>query len=123
MKFYPLKESEENQESLAAEYGEAREIGVVRLGEAHLYFKKGRKVYYISYSGIRRAFRRVMLVPAKLCCGKGDLQVEHLVICSETEELAQIGLPGTRAAKGLMEELKKRIPDADFTAKPAKERE
>ena len=40
-----------------------------------------------------------------------------------TEELAQIGLPGTRAAKGLMEELKKRIPDADFTAKPAKERE
>ncbi|MCI8275300.1 MAG: hypothetical protein HFI66_06765 [Lachnospiraceae bacterium] len=119
MKFYPLKEAEKNQEVLAAEYREAREIGVVKLGDTHLYFKKGRKIYYIPYLCIRRAFRRVMLVPAKLCCGKGELQVENLVICSETEELAQIGLPGTRAAKGMMEELKKRIPDADFTAKPA----
>ena len=42
MKFYPLKEAEKNQEVLAAEYREAREIGVVKLGDTHLYFKKGR---------------------------------------------------------------------------------
>ena len=123
MKFCPLTEEEPEKEALAADYKEAKEIGVVRLGGAHLYFRRARKVYYIPYSRICRAFRRVMLVPAKLCCGKGELQVENLVICSARGELAQIGLPGTRAAKGLMDELKKRIPDADFTAQSAAKKE
>lgn len=122
MKFYPLT-VEKDTGGLAADYKSAREIGVVRLGEEHLYFRRARKVYYIPYSEIRRAFRRVMLVPAKMCCGKGELHVESLVVCSEEKELAQIQLPGTRAARGLMEELKKRIPDADFTAKPAEKKE
>ncbi|MCI8466004.1 MAG: hypothetical protein HFI63_09155 [Lachnospiraceae bacterium] len=123
MKFYPLAQAEGNQEELALDYKVAKEIGVVRLGETYLYFRKGWKVYYIPYPCIRRVFRRVMLVPAKLCCGRGDLQVEHLVVCSDSKELAQIGLPGTRAAKGLMEELKSKIPDADFTAPPATKKE
>jgi hypothetical protein len=53
-------------------------------------------------------------VPAKLCCGKGDLEVENLVICGDKGELAQIQLPGTRAAKVLMEELENLIPEAEF---------
>lgn len=123
MKFCPLTNEEPDKEALAADYKTATEIGVVRLGRVHLYFRRARKVYYIPYSQIRRAFRRVMLVPAKLCCGRGELQVENLVICSDQGELAQIGLPGTRAAKGLMEELKKRIPDGDFTAQSAAKKE
>ena len=55
-----------------------------------------------------------MLVPAKLCCGKGELAVENLIICDEARELASVSLPGTRAAKALMEELQQRIPDAEF---------
>jgi hypothetical protein len=117
MKFYPLEDAQPQTEAqeLESEYTIAREIGNLRLGELRLYFRKGRKVYYIPYANIRRCFRRVMLVPAKLCCGKGDLQVENLVICGETGELAQIQLPGTRAAKLLMEDLEKRIPEAEFS--------
>jgi hypothetical protein len=116
MKFYPLEENQPQAEAkqLESEYTAAREIGKIRLGEQRLYFRSGRKVYYIPYANVRRCFRRVMLVPAKLCCGKGDLEVENLVLCGDSGELAQIQLPGTRAAKILMEELKILIPEAEF---------
>lgn len=115
MKFYPLTEPAQKEEYISSEYRSAREIGVVRLGEGYLYFRKSRKIYYIPYQDIRRCFRRVMAVPMKMCCGKGNFEIENLVICGDEGELAQVQLPGTRAAKILMEELKSRIPDASFT--------
>lgn len=123
VKFYEITTLTQSQEELLSEYKSAREIGVVRLGETYLFFRKGRRAYYIPYADIRRCFRRVMLVPAKMCCGKGDLPVEHLVIYGDAGELAQVQLPGTRAAKGLIEELKIRIPHAEFTCPPAKTEE
>lgn len=123
MKFHHITTAAENQEELSAEYSSAREIGVLRLGEHYLFFRKARKKYYIPYSDIRRCFRRVMLVPAKLCCGKGDFPVEHLVIYGDAGELAQIQLPGTRAAKGAMEELKQRLSGVEFTCPPAEKEE
>lgn len=116
MKFYAMTEQTTDQTELVSEYKGAREIGVLRLGENILFFRKMRKVYYIPYSVITRCFRRVLLVPAKMCCGKGDLPVEYLVVCTEQGELAQIQLPGTRAAKIMMEDLKTRIPHASFEA-------
>ena len=112
MKFYPLKTAEENTDSLQAEYKCAREIGKLRLGTARLYFRSARKVYYIPYTEIHRYFRRVMLVPAKLCCGKGDFAIEHLVICDTDSELAQIQLPGSRAVTVLMEQMSRLAPNA-----------
>lgn len=112
MKFYPLKTTEENTNSLQAEYKCAREIGKLRLGTARLYFRSARKIYYIPYTEIYRYFRRVMLVPAKLCCGKGDFAVEHLVICDADTELAQIQLPGSRAVMVLMEQMSRLAPNA-----------
>ncbi len=115
MKFYAVTASAPDGAAVQEEYKNAREIGVVRIGGNHFFFRKGRKVYYIPYSDIRRCFRRVMLVPAKMCCGKGDLAVENLVIYGDEGELAQIQLPGTRAAKELVEILKGKMPDAEFT--------
>lgn len=112
MKFYPLKAVESNMESLQTEYKSAREIGKLRLGTERLYFRSARRVFYIPYTDIHRYFRRVMLVPAKLCCGKGDLAVEHLVICDTDSELAQIQLPGSHAAKVLMERMSELAPGA-----------
>ena len=112
MKFYPLKVVEANVESLQAEYKSAREVGKLRLGTERLYFRSARKIFYIPYTDIYRYFRRVMLVPAKLCCGKGDFAVEHLVICDTDNELAQIQLPGSRAAKVLMDQMSELAPDA-----------
>ena len=112
MKFYSLSSTEENADNLQAEYRTAQEIGKLRLGTNKLYFRSARKIFYIPYKEIHRYFRRVMLVPAKLCCGKGDFAIEHLVICNADRELAQIQLPGSRAAKVLMERLGSMAPDA-----------
>ena len=119
MNFLPLVPGEDNREELRSEYRTAREIGRVRLGGQRMYLRSGFKTYYIPYRAIRRCFRRVQLIPAKMCCGRGDLEVENLVVCGEGDaELMQVQLPGTRAAKLLMEELKARVPGAAF-GKPA----
>ncbi len=76
--------------------------------------------YYIPYRDVRRCFRRVELIPAKMCCGKGSFELENLVVCGEAGELIQVQLPGTKAAKLLMEELQERIPEAEF-GKPSAE--
>lgn len=112
MKFEPLTRPAEDGALLREEHRQAREIGNLRLGQENLYFRAGLKVYYIPYGDIRRYFRRVMRVPAKLCCGKGDFEIEHLVICGESGELAQIQLPGAKAAKIVMECMAELAPDA-----------
>lgn len=115
MKFYNLEQGQTaEKQDMEQDYKEGREIGIIRLGKEHLYFRRLRKVYYIPYADIRRCFRRVMLVPARLCCGRGNLEVENLVICTDNGEVAQIQLPGAKAGKVLLEELKKRLPDAEF---------
>ncbi len=112
MKYRALKSKEENTAVLQTEYKSAQEIGRLRLGEGHLFFRSARQIFYIPYTEIYRYFRRVMLIPAKLCCGRGDLAVEHLVVCDADGELAQIQLPGSHAAKVLMERLSALAPDA-----------
>lgn len=120
MRFYPLTESSapEDASALASEYRAAREIGRVRLGELRLYFRAGLKTYYIPYRDVRRCFRRVQLIPAKMGRGRGEFQLENLVICGDKGELAQVQLPGEQVGKALLDELQKRIPEAEF-GKPA----
>ena len=112
MKFYPLT-NELAAEVVAAGYKEGREIGKVRLGSKCLYFRDKLKVYYIPYEDMTRVFRRVLLIPAKMCCGKGDFEVENIVICTAEGEKAQIQLPGERAGKILLEELTRLAPHAE----------
>ena len=117
MKFYPLDEtvSQVDETELNKEYRTAREIGKVKMGELRLFVKSGLKTYYIPYHCIHRMFRRVLAVPAKLCCGKGDFEIENLVVCgADDKELVQVQLPGKKAAQILMEELKQKVPEAEF---------
>ncbi len=111
MKFNKLVSNEFDSDCLKEEYKAAKEIGVISLSDSHLFFRKGLKKYYISYSLIEYAFRRVFMVPAKMCCGKGELPMENLVIVSGGAEVASIGLPGTKAAKALIEEINLRAPE------------
>ena len=115
MKFYPLKTPASEEAALVPEYKAGREIGVIHLGTEHLFFRKLMKVYYISYAEIRQCFRRVQLIPTKCCCGKGDFQIENLVVSDGEKELAMIQLPGTRAAEILMEEMKTYAPHAKLS--------
>ncbi len=113
MKFYPLTVPSETD--LTGEYRAAHEVGLIRVGERTLFFKKGLRVYYIPYGDVGRLFRRVVSVPARLCCGKGELKLEHLVICGRDDrELAQVQLPDAKAARLLMDELRTVVPHAEF---------
>ncbi len=114
MKFRPLLAAPSPTDRLDEDYRTGHPIGVLRLGERALFFRRMAKVWYIPYADVTRCFRRVQLVPARLCCGKGDLQVENLVICHDGEEIAMVQLPGTRAAEALMQELREKIPGARF---------
>ncbi len=114
MKFSPLTSPTEDAAALQSEYKASREIGNIRLGELHLFCRVRSTRYYIPYRDVRRCFRRVQLIPAKMCCGKGDFELENLVVCGDVGELIQVQLPGTKAAKVLLEELRERIPEAEF---------
>ena len=102
----------------AAERRAGHQIGVISLGAEHLFFRKGLTAYVLPYGDISRYFRRVLAVPARIGrCAGGELRIEHLVLCAadaqgaETE-LAQIQLPGERAAKAMMKELGRLAPNA-----------
>ncbi len=110
MRFMAL--ASEQTAPFQAEYAAARALGNLRLGEQRLYFRAGLKVWYLPYRDIRRYFRRVVEVPAKLCCGRGNFAAEYLVLYGDAGELAQIALPGTRAARAAMEALAALCPDA-----------
>ena len=115
MKYHPLATEITDTEALAAEYKAAREIGKVRMGTDRLFCRVGRKIYYIPYADVRRYFRRVQEVNVKMCCCGGELAIENLVICGENDaELLQVQLPGTKAAKILIDELKEKMPDAVY---------
>lgn len=116
MKFHSLTSSNVEKSILEAEYKNGREIGIVKLGETCLLFRRKLKIYYIPYTEISRCFRRVMTVPATLCCGKGNFVMENLVIYVKDQEVAQIQIPGTKAAKILMDELKVRVPNGNFSS-------
>ncbi|MBQ9492467.1 MAG: hypothetical protein IJR54_01865 [Oscillibacter sp.] len=102
-----------------AEYRAGRRVGVLSLGARNLFFRKGWTVYVLPYARLSRYFRRVLSVPARIgCCAGGELRIEHLVLCHTSaadrveQELAQIQLPGERAAKAVMRELARLAPDA-----------
>ena len=109
MKFYPVTTVAADA-ALKSDFDAGRAIGNVQLGNTYLFFKEKRKLYYIPYSDMTRVFRRVMMVQTKMCCGKGNLEVENLVVCAESGEVAQIQLPGERAGKVLLEEIAKLAP-------------
>lgn len=119
MRFYPLTDEQADGSALAEEFRGGRQIGVVSVGESHLFFRVRLKTYYIGFGEITRCYRRVLMVPARMCCGRGNLNIENLVIESGAGELAQIQLPGERAGVELIRLLKQKMPGADFRC-PAK---
>jgi len=116
MKFYPVTDTNTDEAALAADYKTAHAIGAMRIGQSAVFFRSGLKTFYLPFSCVTRCFRRVMLVPARMCCGRGNLAVENVVLCEGDRELAQIQLPGEKAGKAALEELKTKIPGAVFTA-------
>lgn len=120
MKLHAITPSNLPEDLLLEDYKRSREIGVIRIGEDVLFFRSHLKVYYVPYGDITRFYRRVLMVPARLCCGRGSIDVENLILEGREGELAQIQLPGTRAARELMEVLKAKMPGISCVC-PSKE--
>lgn len=121
MRFTPLVPSEVPSDVLTKEYKnkEDKEVANVKLSTNYLFFKAGFRTYFIAYEDICRFFRRVVMVAAKIGCCSGEMPVDYVILCDRDDrELAQIQMPGERAAKGLIDELKVRLPHAKF-GKPA----
>ena len=120
MKLYPLLgqagQESPSPEVLSEEYKASREIGIIRVGEDHLFFRVRLKVCFIPYTAVRRCYRRVLQFPVRMCCGRGEMSAENLVLWTDEGEVAQIPVPSTRAAKELMRILPSKIPGAVFTA-------
>ena len=110
MRFYPLAGGDAPGAGLREEYENARDIGGVRFGAERLYLRKGLKIGHILYADIRRCYRRVLVVPMRMCCGKGDMEMENLVVEGSEGELAEVRLPDGRAARAVMQELGKKLP-------------
>jgi len=113
-KWIPLASAAPEGEDLAAEYAAGSETGVLRLGERRLFFRKGRKIYYVAYTELSRCFRRVMVMKSGLLRGR-EVYLENLVLCGAEGELAVIHLPGAQAAEKVLAALKKLAPHALFT--------
>ena len=115
MKFIALQESNPAPEKsvLAREYDDAVDFTPARIGEERLFFRSGRRVYYIALGDVTRCFRRVELVNARMgCCNQG-LPMESVVVCgADEQELAQIRLATERMGKALLAALKKACPNA-----------
>ncbi len=108
--------SKTSDKGLSEEYKAAHSYGVAAIGSDHFFVKKGFSVYYISYSDSERIFRRVRKVNAMMCCENGELEIEYIVVSANGEELIEVQLPGSKAARMMMEELKGVMPEDKLKA-------
>ena len=116
MKFYSVQQILNSDKSLEQEFKAAEPTGTMRIGTKHLFFRVGLKHYAIPFTEITGCFRRVRAVETRLCCGRGTMEMESIVVRTEEGEAAEISVPGRKAAVKLMEQLKQALPDADFAA-------
>ena len=107
---------QEGNKILEDDYKTARELGVLRIGEDGVFFRSGFTKYYAPYQALNHVFRRIVAVPAKLCCGNGNFELEYIVLADGDTELAQIQMPGPKASEEALRLLHDKLPDADFTA-------
>ena len=121
MSYYSLTSGKINKEqgsALSAEFSDGHTIGPVTVSQNNLFIKKGLRRYFIAYSEADRIFRRVRRLHANICCGDGDIEVEYLVISVNGNEIMEITLPGKKAARMLMDEIRQTAPDLDTAAPP-----
>ena len=117
MKFVNLRDNGKlASEQFADEYKNGRGFGSVTIGSDHLFIKKGLKAYCIAYNDADRIFRRVRRVNAQMCCDNGELELEYLVVSADGRELIEVELPGKKAARMLMDELKGTVEGVVFCA-------
>lgn len=97
-------------------YDEANTYGKVKLGGDWIFWKEGLRQCALQLTGVQRAYRRVEEVPAKLCCGRTNFDVQSLVlVLSDGNELSlKIGEGTQREAEALFAALKQAHPELEY---------
>jgi len=111
MKYISINNIESENELLNNDFKNSNKYVNVRLGETFLFIKNGFKTFYISYETMKYVFRRVKVVNM----GKREIHVDYLVIADKRKEFAEIKLAGHNIAVEIMEQLKNKAPNANFT--------
>lgn len=111
MKFNSFFDEEFKNDLLKAEFESGEKLGVVCLGESHLFFRKGLKNFFISYEKFSRAFRRVYMIPR----GKKQIAIENIVFCVGNEEVYSLSMAGKESAVILLEKIKAKAPQIETT--------
>ena len=116
LKLYPVIKSDGKADpaALQAEYAAAEDYTPARIGTEHFFFRAGLRTYYLPLRSVRRVFRRVEIVNARMaCCGNG-LPMESIVLCGEGDaELVQVRMETERLSKALLAALEKACPEAE----------
>lgn len=117
MRFRDLRDnSKHSSKALEDEYKSSHGYGVTVIGSSHLFVKKGLSVFFIAYEDAERIFRRVRRVQAMMCCENGELEIEYLVVMADGRELIEVQLPGQKAARMMMDELRSSVKGVEFSA-------
>lgn len=115
MKFECYTSTKMEQAVCKEDFASADGMNNVFFGDKAVYLKKLTKILYIPYADMDRIFRRVMQVPVKMCCGRGDLEIQYLVIMKEDKQIIELQVPSKTGAVILFDEVKKRAPQLQFT--------
>lgn len=111
MKFNSFFGDEFKNDLLKAEFLSGEKLGVVCLGESHLFFRKGLKNFFISYEKLSGVFRRVYMIPR----GKMQIAIENLVVCSGDNEIFSLSMAGKESAVILLNKIKEKAPHIETT--------
>ncbi len=68
------------------DFGSSAAYGKIRLGQTHIFWKKGLRWYTVSLDQVSRAYRQVEFVYGKLCCGGSSFDIQRLALVLQNGE-------------------------------------
>lgn len=117
MKFYSLtKKDNTDDKTLKAHFDSGHRIGAVCVADDYIFVKKRLRTYFIAYKDADRIYRRVRTYMVNMCCEQGDLRFDYIIIYKDGNELIEAELPGEKAARMLLDEIKEKAPSLNFAA-------
>lgn len=98
------------------EWKEAPFYGKVKLGQQHIFWKKGFHWFVAELAAVQRAYRRVEEVNSKMCCGNVNFDIQKLVLLLREDVCLEIligdGIP--KEAEALYKKLKDENPQIQY---------
>lgn len=90
--------------------------GKIKLSTDHIFWKVALRWFCLPLGRVRRVYRRVEEVNAKMCCGRANFDIQKLMLQLEDETLLElhIGENERDVAGRLFQALKEAHPELQF---------